>query len=476
MISAIVGLGLSFYYREITSLPAKRLDKPVDEGRVRGADGESMEQLPPGPGAPGVVQTLLWMYRPIQFAERCYRRYGEIFTLRLGPDRNAVVVAEPAAARAVVTGDPEVFRAGDANGILRPVVGSNSILVLDGADHRRHRRILLPAFDARHARSFTDRVGAIARERVSRWRPGQTLRLEEEMEQISLEAILGVVFGDEDGERRARVRMLVPEMMRRCASPFTLLPYFRHELGGVSPYGRLRKVLDDLDRLLYAAITERRASGRRPELDALSLLVGATDEEGFGLPDIAIRDEVLTLIMAGYETTTSALAWSFERLLRSPHVLEPLLEELDSDGDQYLDAVIKESLRLRPVVPVVARRLRAQVELAGHEIPAGSVLMVSVHLLHRDPRLYEDPDEFRPERFLEGEHEGGVWVPFGGGIRRCIGANFAQLEMKVVLRTVLERVRLRAPSPDPEPVARRRFTFAPARDARAIVEGVHGAA
>jgi cytochrome P450 len=431
--------------------------------------------LPPGPGTPGVLQTLLWMYRPVQFAERCYQRYGQIFTLRLGPDRNVVLVAEPAAARAVVAGDPEVFRAGDANGILRPVVGSNSLLVLDGPEHMRHRRILLPAFDAGHALAFADRVGAIARERVSSWRSGETLRLQNEMEQISLEAILGVVFGDEGGERRARVRALIPEMMRRCASPFTLLPYFRHELGGISPYGRLRRVLDELDRLFYAAIAERRASGRMGD-DVLSVLVGATDEEGFGLPDTAIRDEVLTLIMAGYETTTSALAWSFERLLRSPHVLEPLLEELASGRDRYLDAVVKESLRLRPVVPVVARRLRAGVELEGHRIPAGSVLMVSVHLLHRDPRLYEDPDEFRPERFLEGEEEGGVWIPFGGGVRRCMGASFAQLEMKVVMRTVLERVRLRAPSPEPEPVARRRFTFAPARDARAIVEGVNGAA
>jgi cytochrome P450 len=401
------------------------------------------------------------MYRPIPFIERCRRRYGPVFTIRLGPNRNVVLVADPDAARSVITGDPAVYRAGDANGILRPVVGPNSLLVLDGDQHMRHRRILLPAVGPEHGRDFADRIAGITRDRVSRWRSGEALNLQSEMEAISFEVILRVVFGGEERGRGDRFRELIPELMERCSSPFTLLPYFRRELGGITPYARLRRLLDELDELFIAAIGDRRGEGEDWGVDALSLLVAATDQEGAPLPDREIRDELLTMIMAGYETTTSALAWS----------LEPLLEELRDGGDSYLDAVVRESLRIRPVVPVVARKLAADVELGGYSIPAGSVLMASIYLLHRDPLLYEDPEEFRPERFLEGEHEGGLWIPFGGGVRRCLGANFAQLEMKVVLATVLSMVRLGAPDPEPEGVSRRRFTFAPANGARVIVEG-----
>jgi cytochrome P450 len=415
------------------------------------------------------------MYRPIPFIERCRERYGDVFTIRLGPQRNAVVIAEPAAARAVISGDPSVFRAGDANGILRPVVGAHSLLTLDGSEHMAHRRILLPGFGGDHARAFAQSVAEIADRRVSTWREGEVVALQSEMEAISLEAILRVVFGASEGERVDRIRELIPDMMRRSASPFTILPYFRYELGGVTPYGRLMRVLEELDELFMAALRERRAAGGGGA-DALSLLAAATGEDGEPLSDREVRDELLTLIMAGYETTTSALAWSFERLMRSPAVLEQLLKELDDDGDEYLDAVVRESLRIRPVVPIVARKLKKEVELGDRRIPAGSVLLVSVYLLHRDPILYEDPEEFRPERFLEGEHEGGVWIPFGGGVRRCLGASFAQVEMKVVLRTVLGRVRLQAVDPADEPVARRRFTFAPGGEALALVEGLPAAA
>jgi cytochrome P450 len=425
---------------------------------------------PPGPTAPGMAQTLSWMYRPIPFIERCRRRYGPIFTLGLGPQKNAIVIADPGLAKAVMTGNPDVFRAGDANGIVRPVVGPSSLLVLDGDQHSRHRRIMLPAFGARHGSAFAEQVREIAAARIAGWSAGQTLRLQDEMEAISFEAILTVVFGDQD-ERRERFRELVPDMMRRCASPFTLLPYFRKELGGITPYARLRRVLDELDELFYAEIADRRAQGPQPDGGVLSLLVSATDEEGDPLPDEQVRDELLTLIMAGYETTTSALAWSFERLLRTPAVLDRLLRERDV---AYLDAVVKESLRIRPVVPVVARKIREPVQLGHHVAPEGSVLMVSVYLLHSDPELYPDPEEFRPERFLGDEPDGSVWVPFGGGTRRCLGARFAEVEMKVVLRTVFERVRLSAPDAKSEPVARRRFTFAPGRGSRAVVDEVRG--
>jgi cytochrome P450 len=290
------------------------------------------------------------------------------------------------------------------------------------------------------------------------------------MEAISLDAILSLALGSGPEDRLERFRILVPNMMKRCSSPFTLLPYFRHELGGITPYARLQQVLDELDGLFLDAIVERQASSSEDASDCLSLLCAATDETGTPLSNREIRDELLTMIMAGYETTTSALAWTFERLLRSPEAMARLQDELAAGSDTYLDAVVKEVLRLRPVVPVVARKVREDVALNGHTIPAGSVLMVSLYLLHRDPGIHSDPDEFRPERFLEGQGE--PWHPFGGGVRRCLGASFAQLEMATVIREVLAHATLRASDPADEPIARRRFTFAPAHQAEATVEQV----
>ncbi len=427
--------------------------------------------MPPGPRTPGVVQTLEWMYRPVAFIEACRRRYGDIFSLRLGPGRNTVVIAEPVAARRVMRGDPGIFRAGDANGILRPVVGPASLLVLDGEEHMRHRRILLPAFGAQHGPAFAETVEDATRNRVASWRAGETLELQREMEAISLDAILSLALGPGPDERLAQFRALVPEMMRRCASPFTLLPYFRHELGGITPYAHLQEVLDELDGHFLDAIVERQASSVEDAGDCLSLLCAATDENGTPLSNREIRDELLTMIMAGYETTSSALAWAFERLLRSPEVMGRLQDDLGRGRDEYLDAVVKEVLRLRPVVPVVARKVREEVALNGHMIPADSVLMVSLFLLHRDPALHSEPDEFRPDRFLDGE-DGEPWQPFGGGVRRCLGASFAQLEMKVVIRAVLAAASLQTVDSADEPVARKRFTFAPSYGARATAERV----
>src|SRR4051812_3052670 len=315
-------------------------------------------KLPPGPRTPGLLQTLKWMYRPTSFIESCRNRYGDIFSLRLGPGRNTVVIAEPSAARQVMRGDPGVFRAGDANGILKPVVGPASLLLLDGEEHMRHRRILLPAFAANHGPAFTEIVQAATREQLRSWRAGETVKLQEEMEAISLDAILALGLGAGPEDRLEEFRRRVPEMMARCASPFTLLPYFRRELGGVTPYARLQQVLADLDALFLDAIVERQASPIEGANDCLSLLCAATDEDGTPLSNRQIRDELLTMIMAGYETTTSALAWTFERLLRSPDVMSRLQDDLAEGSDEYLDAVVKEVLRLRPVVPVLARKVR----------------------------------------------------------------------------------------------------------------------
>ncbi len=416
------------------------------------------------------MQTLRWMFRPIPLMNRCRRRYGPLFSMRMGPAA-VVMIADPRLAKEVMAGDPGVFRAGDTNGLFRPVVGSHSILLLDGEEHMRHRRIMLPGFGRGHGQRFADQVREIAEARVSTWEPGQRLRLRDEMEAISFDSIMRVVFNDESADRHERLRELIPEMMDRCDSPFTLIPWFRKSLAGLSPYARLMKVVHQVDEALYDAIEERRADPLvQLRDDVLSLLLRAGHEDGTALQDREIRDELLTLIMAGYETTTSGLAWSFERLLRSPDAMARLLKDLEAGDERYLNAVVQETLRARPVVPVVARRLRASRELAGYMLPAGTILMVSIYLVHNDPDTYPEPDEFRPERFLGGTPDDAAWIPFGGGVRRCLGASFAQLEMKVVLREVLTRVRLRPTSPKPEPEARKRFTFAPGGASAAQVE------
>jgi cytochrome P450 len=261
-------------------------------------------------------------------------------------------------------------------------------------------------------------------------------------------------------------------MMDRCDSPFTLMPSFRRELAGGSPYARLMKVIDEVDAILYETIAERRADPMTQlRDDTLSLLLRAEHEDGSPLSDEEIRDEVLTMVMAGYETTTSGGAWALERLLRSPEKLERLTREVEAGEDNaYLDAVVKETLRVRPVVPVVARHLAETTELDGYLIPAGSTVMVSIYLVHNDEETYPDPEQFKPERFLDGTPEGAAWIPFGGGVRRCIGARFAELEMKVVLTQVLATAKLRAVGRSDEGSKRKRFTLAPEGGAAAVVE------
>jgi cytochrome P450 family 135 len=428
--------------------------------------------MPPGPGKPGAWQTLEWMYRPIPFMERCRRRFGPIFSIRLGPGGRVVMIADPGVAKQVLTGDPEIFRAGDTNGLFRPVVGSHSILLLDGEEHLRNRRILLPAFNGSHAQQFADQVREIAEKRVASWKLGDRLSLQDEMEKISFESIMRVVFGADRVESLERLRELIPEMMDRCDSAFTMVPWFRRELAGSTPYARLMRSVAEVDDVLYELISERRRDPlNQLRDDALSLLLQATYEDGTPLEDRLVRDELLTLIMAGYETTTNALAWALERLLRSREQLERLRGEIEAGEEAYLESVVKETLRCRPVVPVVARRLSEPAVVGGYMLPGGTILMVSIYLVHHDPDSYPEPEEFDPERFVDGVPEGAAWIPFGGGTRRCLGASFAQLEMRVVLREILTSVELSAVDEAAESTMRKRFTFAPGHGAAALVTG-----
>jgi cytochrome P450 len=413
-----------------------------------------------------------WVRRPVRLLERNRRRLGPIFAARFGPRQYAVFVSDLEAVRSVIARDGDEVRMGAANGVFRAGLGSSSILVLDGDEHLRHRRLMAPGFKRSHVGTFERLIESVTLNRLDALPRGAPVPLQPTFERIAFDAAMAIVFGIEDGPRSARIRELFPRMMDLSDHPASLLPLLQHELGGLSPWGRLMKVLRELDDLLRAEIRDRRTDPALEDReDLLSMLSRAEQADGTAMTETELRDEMLTLLMAGQETTSAAMAWTFERLARSPEVLGRLEREIaepaESDGE-YLSAVIREALRLRPPVPVMARKARVPIRLGPYEVPAGWVIMPCVYLLHREPSIYARPEEFVPERFLAAPPPRGAWIPFGGGIRHCLGTHLAELELKVVLRTIVSRVEL-SPDGDGEAIRRRRFAFSPARDATVVL-------
>jgi cytochrome P450 family 135 len=431
--------------------------------------------FPPGPRLPVLVQTLLWVIRPTQFMEWCLRRYGDPFTLRLSHVGDLVLLTDPAAIKTVFTGDPDLLLAGAGNAILEPVVGRHSVLLLDGADHLRQRRLLLPPFHGERVHRYGERIAEVVRRELRRWPVGVPVALRPRMQAITLEVIMRVVFGIDEADRLDHVRVLLQralDMAARRSLLFLLLwlprPRTRRSWG---PLARFQRAIARVDAVLLEEIGRRRqAPSTVGRDDILSLLLQARDEHGEPMTDGELRDELMTLLVAGHETTATALAWAFERLLRAPAALARVQGELEPGGGPYLDAVIKETLRLWPIIPIVVRRLAAVMELQGYALPAGSHVAPCIFLAHRRPDVYPDPMAFRPERFLDRAADPYAWLPFGGGTRRCLGASFAMYEMKVVLATILGGARLRPARQAAEPIRRRGLTFAPAWDALVVLE------
>ena len=427
-------------------------------------------ELPPGPRRPALAQTLEWVFDPERFMRRCRARYGSTFTARLGPSADVVFLCRPEDVKTVFHGTPAQTNMGDINGLFRRVLGRNSLLVIDGEEHLNQRRLLLPPF---HGERIAEHYGAMleaAEEDVDTWREGETLTLQPRMQAMTLNVILGAVFGLGPGERRDRFRVLLARLLELNTTLATTLPQLRQELGGLTPWGKLMRCTAEVDELLYEEITLRRAQEDRPG-DVLSLLLDAQDADGDdAMTDRELRDQLLTMLVAGHETTATALAWAFERLLRNPAVLVRVNAELAQGSTSYLDATIKETLRLRPVVPITARKITVPFEVGGRTYEPGTVLMPCIFLLHREPDIYERPEEFLPERFMGQSPPPYSWIPFGGGVRRCLGSGFALAEMRAVMQTVLTRATLRPERERPEKVVRRAFTISPRNGARVVVE------
>jgi cytochrome P450 family 135 len=386
---------------------------------------------PPEPRLPKLIQFLLIWQRTIPFLEWCRRRLGSTFAVWSPPFGRLVYLSDPADIKRVFTGKPEQFHAGDANAlIMEPVLGKHSLLVLDEDEHLQERKMLLPHFHGESVRRYAEVMSAAAAAEVDSWWVGKRVAMRPAMQRIGIEVILRAVIGVSDPGRLARLRELLPRTSG--LTPLIQAMWIYPWLGRFGPWKRYRRVLAETDAVLYEEIAARRAN---PEGDdVLSLLV-----QHSSLSDEALRDEVMTLLVAGHETTATALAWAFERLVRHPEAMARAVE----GDDDYLDAVVKETLRVRPVVADVVRTVTGETEVGGYVLPKGTTVLPALALVQRDPRHYgDDAVEFRPERFLDGSPPPYTWIPFGGGVRRCIGAAFATLEMKVVLREVLARVEL----------------------------------
>jgi cytochrome P450 len=373
-----------------------------------------------------------------------------------------VYVADPHGIRELFTGDQSDLYAGEANEPLSPILGKNSVLILDGAEHMRQRKLLLPPFQGAAVAEWREVIREVAEAEVARWRAGDEIVARERMRALTFDVICRAVFGVAEPTRVERLREALLAVLDTTSVVF-FAEGMRRDLGPWSPWGRFKHQLAAADTLIYEEIARRRGARETQEeaSDVLSLLLRARDENGEPMTDVELRDELMTMLAAGHETTATGLAWAFDLLLHNPAILERLRDELEGDDDAYVDAVVTETLRLRPVIDAAERTLKAPRTIAGWDLPAGIRVYPAIAMVHRREDLYPNAASFRPERFLDGGAKSYTWLPFGGGIRRCIGAALAQAEMAEVLRVILKRVELAPVSPRTDEVILRGITLAP---------------
>jgi len=411
----------------------------------------------------------MWALRPLSFMERCQERYGEIFTLRVRRGRPWVFLTNPEHLKRVFTTDPQLMRsgAGEANPLLGPLLGARSVMMLDEPEHMNDRRRILPSFHGERMRAYGEMMTGVASRNIERWPEAEPFALWPRMQAISLEVVMRSVFGDIEGERMERLRTRLVTLTDWINTPRRLALLAGVGSRSIRTSAKFRKVMRPVEELVLEEVRERRAQpGGEQREGMLAMLERAHSRDGSPMSEQKLRDELVTLLSDG--PTATSLAWAFERLLRHPEKLERLRAEvLHGDGEDYLDAVVKETLRLCPAVPVVMRRLIEPMQLDGYTIPADTIVAPCVYLTHRRADVYPQPHSFRPERFLEGSAGTYTWIPFGGGTRRCVAVVFAQLEMKTVIRAALSTVDLRPADPHPERAARSSVSFVP--DSGALV-------
>ncbi|MDJ0688742.1 MAG: cytochrome P450 [Xenococcaceae cyanobacterium MO_188.B32] len=443
-------------------------------------------KLPDGPKTPPWLQLIQWIADPLDYMETSVQSYGDVFTVRAGSLFQGVFISNPQLIQAIFTAEPKLFDSGRGNVSGKIFVGENSLLLLDGDRHQRERRMLMPPFHGERMRAYGELICILTQQVSRKWITGQPFSVRESMQEISLRVILQAVFGLHEGPRYQELRQLIAEMMDMTASPLRasmlFFNFLRKDLGAWSPWGRFLRRQQRIDQLLYAEIQERRISNDPERTDILSLMISARDEQGEGMSDVELRDELITLLLAGHETTATALCWALYWIHSQPQVREKLLQELDClrgnpDPTEiarlpYLSAVCQETLRIYPPLLLTwPRILKAPLQLGDYQFDTDTTLLPCIYLTHRREDLYPEPKQFRPERFLERQYSPGEFFAFGGGNRRCVGAALAMFEMKLVVATLLSNYQMALADKRPVKPQRRGFFIAPASGFKMVITG-----
>jgi cytochrome P450 len=447
--------------------------------------------LPPGPKAPGALQLLATWKRPAASLERLRQQYGKRITVQLPFQPPFVILSDPEEIKELFKAPPDVLHPGEGARVLEPLIGQKSVILLDESAHLEQRKLLLPAFHGEKMQRLVGLMSELTRREVDSWPLERPVALHGPLQRLTLEIILRAVFGLEQGARLDQLRDLLTQVLTFSESPLSVLPALRRLTRWLPSQRRFEQVRAQTDVLIHELIDERRTEANEERDDVLAMLLKARHEDGSPMSPQELRDELMTALVAGHETTASQLAWAFERLAREPRVVQQIAAELDeNEGEEYLTATIHEILRRKPVLPNAEPRLsKRPVTIGGFTYPAGVALLASAYLVHHDPEIYPQPYAFRPERFLAKQQQddpGGAqsgeaggragatpgtytWIPFGGGRRRCLGASFALQEMKIVLSEVLSRYALTPAGERPEQTGRRSITFSPRGGANVVL-------
>ena len=441
--------------------------------------------LPDGPNTPRLLQLIQWIADPLTYMDVCAKKYGEIFTTRWGSLKPFVMIHNPQAIQEML--NSKAFDApGDINGILKPILGEQSMIVISGEKHKRQRQLLMPPFHGERMRNYSQQICDITQDVASKWTVDRPFVARTAMQEITMRVILQVVFGLDEGPRLQQLSPLLAAIIETIGSPLRssmlFLPFMQQDWGSWSPWGRIKQQQRKIEELMNDEIAERRLQPDDNRTDILSLMMAARDENGEPMTNEELRDELMTLLFAGHETTATALAWAFYWIHSLPSVRQKLLQELDSLGENpdpmeisrlpYLSAVCQETLRIYPVgMLTFPRVVREPVEVMGYQLEPGTMIFGSIYLTHHREDLYPEPLQFKPERFLERQFSPYEYVPFGGGSRRCIGLALAQLEMKLVLAKILQNFDLVLAEKKPVQAKRRGVTLGPAGGVRMALLG-----
>jgi cytochrome P450 len=451
--------------------PAETKPAPSPAGPL---DSDRPVRLPPARPEPRFLQTIRFVMRPLGTSLRSYRELGDVWRVKLlSRSESFVITCHPDHVESLFKAKPDDAPSLTGESPLRPILGPNSVLTSVGPRHMRQRKLLLPSFHGDAVQRYVQMISDVAEREIDAWPVDKPFPLAPRMQAVTLDVIMGGVFGIGAKPARGTEEYRMRQTIRRLLLASTWPPYQLIELqnaGRMEPRGVLRVLLSYLDRHIHAVIRKRRAEGSRSH-DVLSMLLEARDEEGQLLTDDELRDELLTLVLAGHETTANSLAWTFERLLRTPGAYDELRERVRAgEDDSFVEATVCEGMRVRPVIPMIVRMVNRRWQLGEYVLPARTPVAVSIVALHHRPDVYPDPRAFRPERFLDSKPGTYTWIPFGGGIRRCLGAALAMAEQRVVLRAIAARTDLATPDPAPEPARLRNVTMIPRDGGRVVVQ------